>query len=176
MLASLLYVRFKAGHIVAAKCVFEKLYLQFWVMRVCSILNAQVMVTLCLSIYFVSVKLFYYCLRFQIKIVTKQSLLVTIVFLKITCWYIIVSPNEYVKQLALYQFWFCLKLSFPFFFFLIVYFLGLQHELAHLMHVFWLIKHDAHCSVTENPIVPYLCAFVGTMFMKNKKWFVIWRE
>lgn len=85
MLASLLYVRFKAGHIVAAKCVFEKLYLQFWVMRVCSILNAQVMVTLCLSIYFVSVKLFYYCLRFQIKIVTKQSLLVTIGFLKITC-------------------------------------------------------------------------------------------
>lgn len=46
--------------------------------------------------------------------------------------------------------------------------LGLQHELAQLMHVFWLSKHDAHCSVTENPIVPYLCAFVGTMFMNNK--------
>lgn len=45
--------------------------------------------------------------------------------------------------------------------------LGL-HELAQLMHVSWLSKHDAHCSVTENLIVPYLCAFVGTMFMKNK--------
>ena len=62
MLASLLYVKFKAGHIVAAKCVFEKLYLQFWVMKVCSTVNAGVMVALCLSIYFVSVKLPYYCL------------------------------------------------------------------------------------------------------------------
>lgn len=31
MLAPLLRVKFKAGHIVAAKCVFEILYLQFWV-------------------------------------------------------------------------------------------------------------------------------------------------
>lgn len=47
--------------------------------------------------------------------------------------------------------------------------LGLQHELAQLMHQVFLSKHDAHCSVTENFIVPYhLCAFVGTMFMKNK--------
>lgn len=132
--------------------------------------------SLCLGIYFVSVKLLYYGLWFQIKIVNgvKFTCNVAIGFLKITCWYIIVSPNEYVKKLKLYQFWFCLKLSFLLF--KIVCVLGLQHELAQLMHVSWLSKHDAHCSVTENLIVPYLCAFVGTMFMKNKKWFVIWRE
>lgn len=45
MLASLLYVKFKTGHIVAAKCVFEKFRSQFWVMKVRSILNARVMVT-----------------------------------------------------------------------------------------------------------------------------------
>lgn len=176
MLASLFYVKFKTGHIVAAKCVFEKFRSQFWVMKVRSILNVRVMVTLCLGIYFVSVKLLYYGLWFQIKIVNgvKFTCNVAIGFLKITCWYIIVSPNEYVKKLKLYQFWFCLKLSFLLF--KIVYVLGLQHELAQLMHVSWLSKHDAHCSVTENLIVPYLCAFVGTMFMKNKKWFVIWRE
>lgn len=33
MLAPLLHVKFKAGHIVSAKCVSEKLYLQFWVMK-----------------------------------------------------------------------------------------------------------------------------------------------
>lgn len=77
MLAPLLYVKFKAGHIVSAKCVFEKLYLQFWVMKVCCIVNARVAIALCLGIYFVSVKLLYYCLLFQIKIVVEQSLLVT---------------------------------------------------------------------------------------------------
>lgn len=41
MLASLLYVKFKAGHIVAAKCVFEKFGLQFWVMKVHSILKSD---------------------------------------------------------------------------------------------------------------------------------------
>lgn len=60
MLASLFYVKFKTGHIVAAKCVFEKFRSQFWVMKVRSILNVRVMVTLCLGIYFVSVKLLYY--------------------------------------------------------------------------------------------------------------------
>lgn len=58
------------------------------------------------------------------------------------------------------------KAQFPFC--SVIYVLSLQHELAQIMHVFWLSKHDAHYSVTENPIVPYLCAFVGTMFMKNK--------
>lgn len=53
MLASLLYVKFKTGHIVAIKCVFEKFRSQFWVMKVAAILNARVMVTLCLGIYFV---------------------------------------------------------------------------------------------------------------------------
>lgn len=62
MSAPLFYVRFKAGHIVAPKCVFEKLYLKFWVMKACNIVNARVTVALCLSIYFVSVKLLYYCL------------------------------------------------------------------------------------------------------------------
>lgn len=47
MLAPLLYVKFKAGHIVSAKCVFEKLYLQFWVMKVCCIVNARVAIALC---------------------------------------------------------------------------------------------------------------------------------
>lgn len=32
---------------------------------------------------------------------------------------------------------------------------------------FLLSKHDAHYSVRK-PFVPYLCASVGTMFMKNK--------
>lgn len=50
MLVPLLYVKFKAGHIVAAECVFDKLYLQFWVMKVCSIVNARLTVALCLSI------------------------------------------------------------------------------------------------------------------------------
>lgn len=36
------YVKFKAGHIVAAKCVFERLYLKFWVMKACNIVNARV--------------------------------------------------------------------------------------------------------------------------------------
>lgn len=40
--------------------------------------------------------------------------------------------------------------------------MDLQHELAQIMHVFlWLNEHDAHYSATENPIVPYLCAFCG---------------
>lgn len=30
------------------------------------------------------------------------------------------------------------------------------------MHVLlWLNEYDAQCSATENPIVPYLCAFCG---------------
>lgn len=62
MSAPLLYVKFKAGHIAAAKCVFEILYLKFWVMTACNIVNARVTVALCLGIYLVSVKLLYYCL------------------------------------------------------------------------------------------------------------------
>lgn len=42
MLVPLLHVKFKAGHVVAAKYVFDKFYLQSWVMKVCNIVNAQV--------------------------------------------------------------------------------------------------------------------------------------
>lgn len=69
MLASC-YVKFKTGHIVAAKCVFEKF--RFAILGYESsqyIKCTESMVTLCLGIYFVSVKLLYYGLWFQIKIV-----------------------------------------------------------------------------------------------------------
>lgn len=104
--------------------VYLKNYIySFGSWKVCNIVNARVTIALCLDIYFVSGKLLYYCFWFQIKIVVEQSLLVmsTTVsfFFLITCWYIIVSPNEYVKQLKLYQFVFCLKLSFLFVFYCI---------------------------------------------------------
>lgn len=48
---------------------------------------------------------------------------------------------------------FYVKFSFLF----VVYVFGLQHELAQIMHVFWLSKHDAHYSVTENPCALPVC-------------------
>lgn len=51
------------------------------------------------------------------------------------------------------------KTQFPFCY--VVYVLGLQHELAQIMHVFWLSKHDAHYSVTEKPYCALPVCFCG---------------
>lgn len=56
--------------------VYLKNYIySFGSWNVCNIVNARVTIALCLDIYFVSVKLLYYCFWFQIKTVVGQSLL-----------------------------------------------------------------------------------------------------
>lgn len=140
--------------------------------KVCNIVNTWLTIGLCLSISFSEITLLLFKILDQNGCWARFICNLKMgVFWKIACCTYHWHPNGYGKLLGSTPI-----LSFKFSFLFIVYVLGLQHELAQIMHVFWLSKHDAHYSVTENPIVPYLCAFVGTMFMKNKKLFVIRRE
>lgn len=132
----------------------DKFSLECWAMQVCSVDRARMTIGLCLSVYFAKATLLPFMISDENSYWLRLTCNLKIGFLKNN-----LLDRSLLAQVKMWNSWNYMNLHFYFKlnFLFVVYVLGLQHELAQIMHVFWLSKHDAHCSVTENPCALPVC-------------------
>lgn len=124
-------------------------------MQVCNVERAQTTSGLCLSVYFSKATLLLLMISDQNSYWSRFTCNLKLGSLKtkLPGRQMLVGAGEDLGQLEFHESELLFRSSFLF----VVYALGLQHELAQIMHVFWLSKHDAHRSVTENPCALPVC-------------------
>lgn len=115
--------------------VLDKLSLECWAMKVCSVENARMTIGLCLSVCFSKATLLLFMISDQNNYWSKFICNLKIGFLKNSLLGISLSVQMNIWDSRDYtDLNFCLRFLFRFLF--VVYVWGLQHELAQIMHVF----------------------------------------